>query len=417
MRALVEPGVMKNFWIIAVVVAAVAAPLTAATSRADEVAAPVAAQQIAWGEASNGLQLGVRFAAKPRTYRRGETARFDLVVRNVGKTKLNFNYYAPLFPTPTATDENGETLTDVLKSPPPTNLPLSLKTLSLAPGEQKEIEKTELRIGAPLKQTLLWALDAAPGQYRVSFGVGFIFSSERKRAPLRLKSGFAPIEIGPNVTALPATEKNQGAEFAAQLPPGAILNAMPYQWGRENNGLQLGIRLEVPGEPIPATKPVPLGTIVAFAMAVRNIGERPIEIQYSEGLWSQSPSVTDEAGGPLSFNAQAALFGAARGGQVFTVTKILAPQEMLEFNRESLAVGVPKGDFSDPVLAVEPGVYRVSYNYAFDPETAISSRVDGWKKPVQFERDKPEQLRPNYKYDLTSGEVWLEVAPARPAKF
>lgn len=413
MRALVEPGVMKNLWILAVGVAVVAAPLTAATARADETVAPVIKQKIAWGETSNDLQLGVRFAAKPRTYRRGETARFDLVARNVGITKLNFNYYSPISPTPTATDESGKILPGVLKSPPPTNFPLSLKTLSLAPGEQREIEKTELRIGAPLKQTLFWALDAAPGQYRVSFRARFRFASQKENTALDLQSGFAPVEIAPLASA-----PTQSAEFAAQLPPGALVKEAPYTWGRENNGLQLGIRLVVPGEIIPATKPVPLGTLVMFDLAVRNLSEQPIEIRYSRDMWSQSPSVTDEVGQPLSLNAQAALFGAARGGPVSTVTKILAPREMLQFDSESLAVGVPEDkEYRDPVLAVEPGVYRVSYNYVFDLETAISSRADGLKNLVQFERDKPEQLRPNYKYDLTSGEVWLEVAPAKPAKF
>ena len=402
---------MNKFLLAAFGVAAVVAPMTAATSKGDEVSAPVAkpvmAQQIAWGDTAGELQLGVRFAAKPQIYRRGETIRFDLVARNVGKKAVKFEYYSPLFPVPAVTDENGKTLTRVLKSPPPTNLPLRKFAITLSSGAQKEIEQTELRFGAPLEQTLFWALDAAPGKYRVSFSARFQLPSQQKNNSLSLKSGFAPIEIGPDVIA------EEGAEFAAQLPPGAILKPKPYNWGREVNGLQLGIRLEVPGEPIPATKPVPLGTIVAFAMAVRNIGENPIEIQYSEAMWSQSPSVTDEAGQQLSSNAQAALIGAARGGQAFTVTKILAPQEMLEFDNEFLAVGMPEGDFSDPVLAVEPGVYRVSYRYIFDPANALASRVHGLKNLVQFERDKLERTEPDYKYNLTSGEVWLEVAPAK----
>lgn len=194
---------MKKLWFIAGGVAAVASgaaiivgTTTVATPPADEVAAPVVSQQIVWGKVAGGLQLGVRFDANSRIYQRGETAQFDLVARNVGEKTVKFKYFAPLFPVPFVTDENGKALISVLKSPPPRAQPLGLATLSLAPGEQAEIAKTELRIGSPLKQTFFWALDGAPGKYRVGFGVDFRFEPESPRAPLMLKSGLSALEVG-----------------------------------------------------------------------------------------------------------------------------------------------------------------------------------------------------------------------------
>ena len=176
---------------------AVAVAALAATATADEV---VASQQIVWGETANGLQMGLRFDVANHVYRRGETAQFDLIVRNVGKTPVKFDYYSPPFPVPVVTDESGKLLESALKSPPPRSFPVGLATLALAPGAQTVIARTELRIGSPIVPTLFWALDAPPGKYRVGFDVQLDapFGSKGKRAPIVLKSGFTSIEIAAN---------------------------------------------------------------------------------------------------------------------------------------------------------------------------------------------------------------------------
>ena len=412
-RVRVEAGVMNKFLLTALgVAAAIAAPLTAATASADEVLAPVAPSQIAWGAANNNLQLGVRFDGNLRLYRRGETAKFALVARNTGKKSVNFKYRSPLFPVPFVTDEKGETRVNSLKSPPPLGYPVSEATLALAPGAQREIEKTELRIGAPLKQTLFWALDGAPGKYRVGFEVSLQSLSDQinqklGRAPLILKSGFLALEIAPLAKPVSATAPTQGAEFAARLPPGALVKAAPYNWGREVNGLQLGIRLEVPGEPIPATKPVPLGTLVRFGLAVRNVSKTPLKVNYQQWQWSISPRVTTEAGEQLSVYAQINLFGAARNGQTSLASKTLEAGEAIDFGRAWLSVGAPADkEYSDPTLTVEPGRYRVRYSYDFTPDYHPKSAV---KDPATGRMMVP----PKDEADVTSSEIILEVAPAK----
>ena len=192
---------MKRPWLLAIALSgAVAASAVAA--RADEVAAPVADKQIVWGQTANGqtangLQMGLRFDVPNHVYRRGETAQFDLIVRNVGKTSVKFRYYSPIFPFPAVTDENGKPLKSAMKSPPPLGYPVGLATLALAPGAQTGIAQANLRLGSPIVPTLFWALDAPPGNYRVSFVAQLNppFDSKGKRAPIALKSGFACIGI------------------------------------------------------------------------------------------------------------------------------------------------------------------------------------------------------------------------------
>ena len=187
---------MRNKYLLAIALTGAVAA-SAATARADEVAAPVADKQIFWGQTSNGLQLGLRFDIPNHVYRRGETAHFDLIVRNVSKKAVNIKYYSPLFPVPVVADEEGKALTSALKSPPPLGYPGGVKTLSLSPGAQTVIAQAGLRIGSPIVPTLFWALDAPPGQYHVSFRVQLDapFGSKNKRAPIMLKSGFTSIGI------------------------------------------------------------------------------------------------------------------------------------------------------------------------------------------------------------------------------
>lgn len=187
---------MKHFWLLAIALSGAVAA-SAATARAEQVGAPVINKQIVWGQISNGLQLGLRFDIPNHVYRRGETAQFDLIARNVGTKAVNFKYYSPLFPSPVVTDENGTPLKSALKSPPPLGFPVGLATLALAPGAQTKIAQAGLRIGSPITPTLFWALDAPPGQYRVSFiaQLNPPFDSKNKRAPIVLKSGFTFIGI------------------------------------------------------------------------------------------------------------------------------------------------------------------------------------------------------------------------------
>ena len=199
----------------------------------------------------------------------------------------------------------------------------------------------------------------------------------------------------------------RAAEVAAESPPGAQVEALQYRWGRELNGLQIGIQMPVPGEVMSATKPVPLGTVVTFVLAVRNTGKAPRTIEFSRWMWSDNPRVTDEAGQPLGLHAQAKLFGAARNGQSFQISKTLAPAEIAEFKRNVLAIGVPDDKFKDPVLDVAPGKYRVRYFHDFDPDYHQKAVVTDPKT------GEKSQLRKNDE-DVNSAEILIEIAPAAP---
>ena len=290
---------MRNIWLVAIaLIGAVAA--SAATARAAEFVAPVGATptaQIAWGEAAGDLQLGVRFNDKFRDHHVSETAIFRLVLRNVGQKNRSFTTISPLFSEPFGTDEKEEPLTKVLKAPlPPVSYRFGNYTRSLAPGELREIDDAELRIGPSTNEQRYWALDGAPGNYRVGFSANFALGQNAEGAPLKLKSGLLALKL------------------TADAPPRSrfYLSEDTYTWGREVNGLQLGIRLEAPGQVIPATKPVPLGTLVTFGLAVRNASKVPLKVNWIQDRWSISPRVTTETGEQLSLYAQAELFGGAR---------------------------------------------------------------------------------------------------------
>lgn len=202
----------------------------------------------------------------------------------------------------------------------------------------------------------------------------------------------------------------RAGEFAPTAPERAELKEENYQWGREVNGFQLGIQLQVPGQFIPATKPVPLGTLVMFGLAVRNVSKMPVKVHYDVWMWSISPRVTTEAGEQLPINAQLGLFGNARNGQVFPVTKNLDAGEAIDFGRAWLAVGPPEDkEYRDPVLNVEPGRYRVRYFYDFTPDYHRKSAVTDPKTGDKVVPRKDDE-------DITSSEIILEIAPAEATK-
>ena len=386
---------MKKLGIITLAITCLIGATMAVAARADEVVAPVVARQIAWGQAKNDLQLGVRSDDKFRDHRIGETTQFALVVRNVGKETVSFTSISPLFSDPFGTDEKGDDLTGLLKAPPPPlNYTFGEITWTLAPGAQREIDQTVLLIGAPANQPRYWAFDGAPGHYRVGFSANFVRSQNAERVPLNLKSGLLPLEV------------------TADSPPRSrfYLYENTYTWGREVNGLQLGIRLEVPGQVIPATGPVPLGTLVKFGLAVRNVSATPLKIDYFKERWSISPRITLEGGEQLPMNARINLFGAAQSGPVFPVSQILAPAEGVDFGRAWLSIGAPTGkEYRDPILSVEPGKYRVRYSYDFTPDYHRKSAVKDPKSGDMMVPAKDEQ-------DITSSEIILEVAPAKTSK-
>ena len=366
-----------------------------APARAGEVAAlvvvPVVAQPIAWGQAENNLQLGVRFDDKFRDHRVGETAMFALVVRNLGTKTLSFSYITPLFSEPFGTDEKGNPLTESLKAPPP---PLNYRfgeiTRSLAPGAQFEVDQAELRIGAPIDGPRYWAFDGAPGSYRVGFSANFALGQNAKSAPMNLKSGLLPLQV------------------TADAPPRSrfYLSEKTYIWGREVNGLQLGMRLEAPGQNFPAVEPVPLGTVVSFSLAVRNISQVPREIRYWRTGWSPAPRVFDEAGRPLFYN----LLDPARSGPVFPVTQTLAPGEGVAFESARLSIGAPDDkEYSDPVLSAPPGKYRVRYAYDFTPDYHQKAVVTDPKTGEKTQPAKDEN-------DVPWVEITIEIAPAQATK-
>jgi hypothetical protein len=184
------------------------------------------------------------------------------------------------------------------------------------------------------------------------------------------------------------------AELSPELPAGAQVKREEPSWGKEVNGLQLGISLDF------LNRPYRIGEVAAFTFTVRNVGKRPIKLTYYKPDWSISPSVVDEKGKQLSLQQQALLFGPAYNIPVYSVTTIVAPKKTLEVARAWLTVGPPAKDEQNPVLDVVPGKYQVSYSYGFSQDS---------------NENKSASLK-SWVGRLSSGKAILQVASVKDRK-
>ena len=355
-----------------------------------------------WGREVEGLQLGISLDYLNRPYRIGEVAAVTLSVRNNRKTAVALTTSKPdWLIVPTVVRENGAALPfsqQALLVGPGYNIGVYSVTQQAAPGQTVEVAKARLTIGPPGKDESNPALNVEPGRYKLSYNYPF------QPPPPNQKNATSPwsgvLESGQITLEVAASDTTT----ITKSPAVVHVDEKFYQWGREVNGLQLGAQMQVPGEVIPATKPVPLGTVVTFALAVRNVGQTPREIKYWRSGWSITPRVFDEAGQPMFYN----LLDPARGGPVFPITRTLAPGESVEFDRAQLAIGLPDKKFGDPTLTAPPGKYRVRYAYDFTPEYRRKAVVTD---PVTGEKTQPAKDE----NDVPWAEVTLEVAPENPA--
>ncbi len=123
---------------------------------------------IVWGKAVNGLQAGAQIDREPARYRIGEAARFELVLRNVGKTPIKLHYYEPSMAgaAPTVTDAAGRAQ---FVETPPLCIPVAPVTKTLAPGKTLSLGTTQLAFrkeGEPGLPTIFAStLRSKPGRY------------------------------------------------------------------------------------------------------------------------------------------------------------------------------------------------------------------------------------------------------------
>jgi hypothetical protein len=137
--------------------------------------------EVAWGEAVNGLQLGLAYDGEERVYRPGEVVKFKVYVRNSGEEQRViqlFSYSAPYYSRPAVRDLKGKPviLTNVIHRGPDEGLRQDLP-LPLEPGDTEMLVRVELPNEPADEFERL--VELKPGEYRVTHGMELAVTSSK----------------------------------------------------------------------------------------------------------------------------------------------------------------------------------------------------------------------------------------------
>ncbi len=198
----------RTFFTLLATSIAAALPIHAAPAKTPPASSKSAASGPAWGEAVNGLQLGIT-ANTPGPRRVGEQAFYTLTIRNESKNALTLQYFRPILLTPTVLDAQGKL---VVIFTPVFNGAVLPVVKEIAPGEAFEYARGTIGIEpANLDQSVNWGqkwqqigvpvIGAAPGKHTVSYALRFDkldAASTPKNAKAwdgTLKSGTLTLEV------------------------------------------------------------------------------------------------------------------------------------------------------------------------------------------------------------------------------
>ena len=192
----------------------------------------------------------------------------------------------------------------------------------------------------------------------------------------------------PNAAASSPEIGRTANELLAELPFDAQVKREIPMWGKEVDGLQLGISLDF------SNRPYRIGETAKFTLAVRNNTEHAVELTSAKSLAQISPKVVHENGDPLSFFQQIYLLGPGNNVYFASAPTKIAPGQVAEVTKAYIDLGPMNGNFN-PALDVASGKFQVCYQFDFYLKNQDQAR----------ERSK----------ELSSGIVMLEVIPS-PSK-
>src|SRR5262249_3934144 len=124
-------------------------------------------------------------------------------------------------------------------------------------------------------------------------------------------------------------------------------------WGKAVGGVRAGIAFRK-GQ----RRPYRIGEAVTLVVWVRNVGDRPLTFDYTDGyMVEHPPTVTDADGQPAKLSQFPILAGIWR-----PLHATLKPGEEFELGSLRLTLEeVEKKDANKPTLFASPGKYRVRY--------------------------------------------------------
>jgi RNA polymerase sigma factor (sigma-70 family) len=289
-----------------------------------------AKEEVAWGEAVGGLQAGLVFPAEGRlSCRVGEKVAFAVKVRNVSQVPAKVHYYSNVMRETPATVEDAAGKAVSVAMPPQKLYKRVLTSRTLEAGEAFDLGTQELTVAADGMdgEFEVPTLVAGPGWYRVSYdGVAFTRDSGDDRRPL--STGRVSLMV----------REKDSADAA---------------WGKAVDGLQAGVAFRK-GQ----RRPYGLGEAVTLVVWVRNVGDKPLTFDYTDGyMVEKPPTVKDADGKPARLSPFPIL-----GGLWRPLHATLKPGEEFELGALRLALQeVGKKDAKVPTLYASPGKYRVRY--------------------------------------------------------
>jgi RNA polymerase sigma factor (sigma-70 family) len=330
------------------------------------------AEEIAWGEAVSGLQAGIVVPAEGRlTCRIGDTVGLAVKVRNVGKGPAKVYYYSNVRQETPATVEDADGKRAQVAMPPAFDNYRVLTNRTLAPGDAFDLGTQELAVAAAAKdgEVKRPTLVAGPGWYKVSY-VGVAQTRDSVKDPGLLSTGQDWLQV-----------KERASADAA--------------WGKAVGGFQAGVAFRK-GQ----RRPYRVGEVVTLVVWVRNVSDKPLTFDYTDGyMVERPPTVKDADGKPAKLSQFAILAGLWR-----PLHATLKAGEEFELGSLLLALEAVDGaDAKKPTLYASPGKYRVSYEglppFGFtDPAKVLStgqielevkakSDLEGTWKATSFEQD------------------------------
>ncbi len=196
----------------------------------------------------------------------------------------------------------------------------------------------------------------------------------------------APGEVSP--TAAAAGRPERAPEGRKEKP--ALADEVA--WGEAADGLQAGVGY-APGK----ARAYALGEAAPLRVLLRNVGDRPVRLDYQDGYVAEHPpTVTDAEGRPSSLSRFPRF-----GGLWRRIERTLAAGDVIEIGFLGLRLEPPgTKDSGEPTLYATPGKYKISYPrlprfWGGGKELATGKlalevrpwKADGTWKGVSFEQD------------------------------
>ncbi len=302
------------------------------------------AEEVAWGEAVGGLQAGLVFPAEGRiSCRVGDRVTFAVKVRNASKVPAKVYYHSNVMEEARATAEDADGKAARVAMPPEKLYKVRLLSRTLDAGEVFDLGTQKVTVAAEGKDGSVEepTLVAGPGWYRVSY-LGVARARDSAKDPGPLSTGQVWLMV-----------KEKASADAA--------------WGKAVGGLQAGVAFRKGQK-----RAYRLGEAVTLVVWVRNVGDKPLTFDYTDGyMVERPPTVKDADGKPAKLSPFPML-----GGLWRPLHATLKPGEEFEVGTLRLALeeaGAKKPE--GPTLYAAPGKYRVSYEGM--PRSTFGDRAEG----------------------------------------